>query len=278
VIAPFEASRLKVQRARTHIAELAAGIGAYLGRCPFHLIVEPFSAAPHLQMHAWTMRISEPIPFILSPILGDAIHNLRSALDLLACDLVRMSCANDKGVLFPFCENAADLGDMIKRRRLHRAGRDVVDVLMSLKPYKGGNAALRAIHDLDVDDKHKALIPAIGAAVTPPFGLQLGQHVNSIPSWNSAIEYDGQMLLVLPQITNMKIGDSVPASFNLVFPKGTAIAGSEIIESLHSFARLTDDIVNNLARLRPGPWPAGYAPDANTPVMRRALLIGTTDK
>src|SRR5580704_14961096 len=51
-----------------------------------------------------------------------------------------------KGVNFPFCDNPNKLDDFIKLRNLTRAGPEVVALVKSLKPYKGGNIALRAIH------------------------------------------------------------------------------------------------------------------------------------
>jgi hypothetical protein len=45
----------------------------------------------------------------------------------------------------------------------NRCGNDVVKVLKSLQPYKGGNKLLRTIHDMDIADKHQSLITVFGA-------------------------------------------------------------------------------------------------------------------
>ena len=97
---------------------------------------------------------NEPFPEELSAIFGDIVHNLRTALDLAASACVRANGKSDKGVFFPFCKEASELDAMIKRRNIDRAHPDVVSYIRSLAPYKGGNIALRAIHDLDVRDKH----------------------------------------------------------------------------------------------------------------------------
>jgi hypothetical protein len=47
---------------------------------------------------------------------------------------------------------------MIKRRGFDKAGAAAVKLMTELQPYRGGNVALRAIHDLNIRDKHKMLI------------------------------------------------------------------------------------------------------------------------
>jgi hypothetical protein len=63
-------------------------------------------------------------------------------------------------VYFPFCESKEDLPEMIKRRSFHKAGEAAVALLHEFAPYRGGNIALRAIHDLDIQDKHTSIIVA----------------------------------------------------------------------------------------------------------------------
>src|SRR5262249_39483140 len=52
----------------------------------------------------------------------------------------------------------------IKRRNIDRASPEVLDMVRSMKPYVGGNIILRHVHDLDVDDKHKMIIPTFSHA------------------------------------------------------------------------------------------------------------------
>lgn len=91
-------------------------------------------------------------------ILGDCIHNMRTALDLMASELARLNQQNDKNVYFPFAASIDDFPDAIKNRHFDKCGQDAVDLLKTFSPYKGGNEKLRAIHDLDIQDKHTSLI------------------------------------------------------------------------------------------------------------------------
>ena len=84
-IAPFEASRLKIDRARSHLHSLETEIAAYMAREPFALIVEDWElntkATTGFESHAWVVRIKEYVPKHFSAILGDTVHNHRAPLD-----------------------------------------------------------------------------------------------------------------------------------------------------------------------------------------------------
>jgi hypothetical protein len=253
MIAPFEAAKLKIERANKHIQELELSISSYFAENPCALVVEPFPGMNPLRSHAWIARIRKPVPLSLSAIIGDAVHNLRTALDLLACDLVRLNGRSVRDVYFPFCEKANDLSSAIKDRHLHRAGDDIVSAIKHLKPYKGGNVALRSIHDMDIADKHQALLPVIGA-VSAPAGtigysggkqFQLPQISTTLPA------QDGQIVMGLPA-SQIPLGTELPARFFLAFGEGEGFGNRPVIECLHDLFKTTKDILLTFTALRPG--------------------------
>lgn len=251
MIAPFEASKLKIDRAKRHLRELEDAIAAYITTDPCTLVVEPYPRVP--RQHAWIARIRSPVPHELSPVIGDVVHNLRSSLDLLACDLVALTGRSTKNVYFPFCNTGAELFEAIKKRGIHKAGQDVVRVIQSLKPYKGGNVALRAIHDMDIADKHQALLPVIGG-LTVPVGpiLRAGKEF-PLSQFSTTIVMDGQIIVGLPPTANLPLGTELPIRYLLVFGgDGPGFKGRQIIQFLHELTETADRIVDTLAALRPG--------------------------
>lgn len=66
--APFEAAKLKIERANKHIQELELSIASYFSENPCALVVEPFPGTLH--SHAWIARIRKPVPLFLSAIIG----------------------------------------------------------------------------------------------------------------------------------------------------------------------------------------------------------------
>ncbi len=252
--APFEASKLKLERAAEHLKEFEAAALAYLNSKPCAIVVEPFPGGLHEQMgtQSWNARIRKPMPTKFSVLIGDFVHNLRTALDLLVCDLVTITGKSAADVYFPFCATAADLPRMIRDRKIQRAGMDVVAYIESLKPYKGGNVALRVIHDLDLTDKHRALLPVL-SGVSLPLSKLFGTNLpDAVGNWQSLIDHDGQMVIGTGDYLKIPLGTELPARFFLALDFGPGIGFRPVIEGLHDLAREANSIFKALTSLRPG--------------------------
>jgi hypothetical protein len=153
-------THLKIDRAKQHIGNLDAERVAFLGTNPYRGVPK-FDAKSNR-----TEYILESLPEIPSSIpliLGDAIHSLRTALDYLACELVRSAGVDPGQVYFPISETdkkyASESGG--KTKGMPQAAKDEID---KMRPYKGGNTGLWAIHKLDIIDKHR-LLPTIAMRV-----------------------------------------------------------------------------------------------------------------
>jgi hypothetical protein len=220
----LSASRSKIARAQKHIQELQDEIAEYIASSPVSIKTEPFEMAGK---HGFKFRTEfRGPPQHLSPIIGDIFHNLRSALDLAACECVRANGNSDANVYFPFCDDPDFLPDMIKKRNLHRASQSIVDYIASLRPYKGGNIGLRAIHDLNVRDKHAAIIPAL---------VNIGGPI--IEMWDDEGNHNPRIIT----------DPNKPSELSVVFPHDTALANQQIVETLHGLVGLLSEILDTLA-------------------------------
>lgn len=149
-------AHLKIKRAKTHIADLEAQRIRFLGDNRY-FGVPKFDAETNR-----TQFILETIPTIPDDIpllLGDCVHNLRSALDYLACELVRSSGVDPKRVYFPIYESAERYKAKSdgKTKGMPVKAKQLID---GLCPYSGGNDPLWTIHELDRIDKHR-LLPTV---------------------------------------------------------------------------------------------------------------------
>ena len=253
MISPFDAPRSKLERAKKHLSDYEEAEREFFGRKPCKIVVEDFFGQSVPGSAAFIARIKDPVPNSLSMIIGDLIHNLRTALDLMACDLVRLAGRNPSYVYFPFCESPDDLKDAIRKRNIHKAGEDVVRLVESMQPYKNGNLLLRAIHDLDVYDKHKTVLLTIAAASFPLSDF-LGRSIET-PSgdgrWNTIL-VDGSMVLGLPASMSPPLGTEMPSRFFLCFEDGYPfIKGRPVLEFLHHATKLVDGVIESFASLRP---------------------------
>src|ERR1041385_9134971 len=82
---PFAASRLKIERANKHILELNSVFETFV-QSDFHKLV--VNSDPNTGQDVLQFSILKTLPKDIATIVGDAIHNLRSALDLLICNIV----------------------------------------------------------------------------------------------------------------------------------------------------------------------------------------------
>jgi hypothetical protein len=85
MIKPFEASQLKIARAKRHLQELSTEISSFFERGAVSVVIEQASeyASVPGDMWAFTYREAEPVPATWSAIIGDVLHNLRTSLDII---------------------------------------------------------------------------------------------------------------------------------------------------------------------------------------------------
>lgn len=151
---------LKIKRAKEHINDLNALIDAYLAERPMKLFITQDRKTAE---KSGIVKIERPIPVNVAVILGDALHNLRTALDHLAYHLIGRLTSSEQGIHFPFAwkSDPVSVRQTIRSRQMHLAGEHVADAVQDLNFYFGGNSLLSGLHILDIADKHKLLI-AIG--------------------------------------------------------------------------------------------------------------------
>jgi hypothetical protein len=215
----FAASYVKLARAQTFIEALETELARYIASKPLSGRLRHDAVPPNIYVE-WA-----GITMLPGAIVGDAVHNLRTSLDLMASEMARINSQSDSDVYFPFASNADQFEMVIKSRKFDRAGEDAVALLKSFAPYRGGNERLRALHDLDIQDKHKALVPT---------GHTMTAHIEA--SYN--IEDLAQNTLTLT-------GEDI----HYVFPPDTAFAGQRIIETLKDLMQITHGILEAFASL-----------------------------
>jgi len=237
----FVGTELKISRAKSHIRELENQIVDYIKSKPFKVIVEKKIGSSN---HLWTLRVKHEIPMLFAAIIGDVIHNLRASLDLLATELVEFSGEDAKNVYFPFGNDADGLEDMIKRRRINKAGEGVVDIVRSLKPYIGGNTLLRSLHDLDITDKHKSLVPVAHYAGIKNFHMTgASGPLLTIENLHCGPIRDGMVIMSLPPAGNVRVGQSFNPSLKLCLAENAVDRDDGLIQTLNKYVKMVEEIL-----------------------------------
>ncbi len=154
--------RRKIEWAETHFKNLEAVKCRFIQSAPYAIGSEPDPKPGHEGLQRFfPTRIDEVEPSI-ALIAGDIIHNLRSALDHLACYLVEVGGNSvTTNTMFPIFHG--DSIDEPSFRRKVEGMRDTAkDEIRSSEPYKGGKGHyLWVLHKLDIADKHHALLTTI---------------------------------------------------------------------------------------------------------------------
>lgn len=187
----FSSSIMKLNRAARHAVELEDILSSY------DKIVE-ISIEEHSSLEdMMVMRFIPPPPSEVPMILGDAVHNLRSCLDLLINDIAELRNRPRKSS-FPFAINNSEYHRRLQKDDIRKLGSDVVDILRGLRAYEGGNDDLRGLHDLDIADKHKLIITVTASTF---MRYNMAAHVEGllgIPSGSVAfIGSDGSTMRIL---------------------------------------------------------------------------------
>jgi hypothetical protein len=153
---------LKIERAEMHARNLTQSITDWLARSPptaradfiadrhgYRLILEQFTEPP--LRDEWGL------------LIGDCVHNLRSALDNLCFALAVQRCdppRDPRGIYFPVSGNADTFARSAKST-LEQVSPQVADCLRQWQPFNRGaqdaiaRDALNLLHHLSSQDKHR---------------------------------------------------------------------------------------------------------------------------
>jgi hypothetical protein len=258
--------KLKVERAKSHIKDLEAAFQTFLDSGPYALFGEE---NPQTGEAVVRIAVSKEIPVQWSVIIGDAVHNLRAALDCTVCDLIRLATGTETySGGFPLAENrrvekATRIGKIegvsgpAKRRimRLYRCPR--------------WHDAMWGLHWLDIIDKHNRIIPVASAMLRIEAEVGL---IDVFQGPDGSFRFGGPgpdgVPLMLPagvpdtfkRISPLRqnaelhripagVNENVHATFGIAFAQTKVFEGEPIIETLKYLADLTERTIQVFERV-----------------------------
>lgn len=161
------------------------------------------------------VEIREEPPLELGLILGDLLHNWRSALDCLAHELVRHNGRSpDRRIAFPILADPDKFREQ-SQSRLRGMSEAHKQAIEELQPYPGRDKprgeALRIVNALANLDRHQTIHPTyVGLAATPenpPIKFRSGK---PLPRDNISIEVQipslGQQLTDGAELMRLRLG------------------------------------------------------------------------
>lgn len=148
---------LKIERAEKHTAEALQFLMGFLDTDPYQLSIK---SDPDTREAIIFMSVAKAVPLRLPIIVGDAISNLYSALDYLACELVTANGHRPDRTAFPISERVPTTAKQKARYEAQVSGmtQEVKDLIESMEPYRGADNNLWTLHKLNNINKHRTLV------------------------------------------------------------------------------------------------------------------------
>jgi hypothetical protein len=179
----LDACWAKLRRAEEQIYFLDKQLRSYMERDAYEIVSEP---APRADGKRWCKysSVQDP-PLRLSVVLGELIHDLRSSLDHLVWQLVRLNGRRPSGRNgFPICETLrkgqkSENGSFWlshSPKLIEGVNESHVALIQDLQPYHAGRYAYRhplnVLHSLWNVDKHRVVHAAVMSLERPPVHLE----------------------------------------------------------------------------------------------------------
>jgi hypothetical protein len=265
-VAAIDEIRLKIERAKKHIYDLKSEIATFYATDPY---VSEIKLDPQTGDSVRYLTRCDDVPLSISIIAGDAISNIRTALDHLAYQLVRVGTGKSgpfKGVYFPITDDASELEAAIERK-IKFARKEAKDAVRAIKPYKGGNWPLWHLHRLNNIDKHRLLVAAANTAFRNlgPRDLKMlqdlyrGSHPGQ-PLPDSLTSLTGSWMAVrgfplkvgdelVRGISDVELNHQYRVHFQIAFNEPEVIQRQPILETVHGMAKLVGDIITDFGPL-----------------------------
>jgi hypothetical protein len=242
----FRGSRLKVERADKHIADINSLLEVFIGSDFYDLTIDKdFDTGENILRCNIKTRMEEEK---IALIIGDALHNLRSALDLLYYETVGLCNGTaTKWTRFPF----ADTRDQLVGRSLNPAlekkqiTRNVYNLILNIvKPYEGGNVALWTLDDLNITDKHQLLIPVFKLMMLRDVRFEDEQH-RPLPRLQSEffMSDPGIALIDGANGLNITVKDKGRAAADILLAKDLLLKIQAIVPTLRG---ITEEVTNTI--------------------------------
>jgi hypothetical protein len=162
----FKGARLKIGRADHHISDLERQFAAFVAEKPhrFSMHIDPHT------LHT-IMRVSfiKEVPAQFALIIGDAIHNLRTALDHTVWEIVGFAQrTQDRQLAFPTGHTRTTFESSCNG--IKAPSQWVRDALMSTEVFPQGTGDdLYNLTRLDNADKHTVITPVLRGTSLPSF-------------------------------------------------------------------------------------------------------------
>ena len=245
----FSAARLKLKRADKHIADVQQIV---LGLPDAYHSTAERDEESGLQIIRYFPPDTEMLASDLAVIIGDAIHNLRTAIEYGYLGVIerRATSAFDEHTKFPIGETREFVENALKGRKIDVLCPALFQwIVTQVKPYRAddGNCIITCLHDFDVSDKHWLLLPMVQVFDATGIILENEQgHETTGNTYAITVENAGPYWIAFPR--NYKIKNNGKLSPTVVFNERNPFQGSTVLGTLSDFSKTATYLVEIMSK------------------------------
>ena len=241
----FHGARLKIERAKKHVRDLN-GILVRINAHPHAILIE---TDPNTGYDSLKFEPSEAVPEEFMCIAGDALHNLRTALDFVANDIeFATNGKRSRHTKFPVYDTRDELVAAIHGGFKDKAPERVVNFIVDvIQPYEAGDGKpIWALHALDIEDKHRLLVPYVKFQWIRRVCYKDGTgEVFELPEWAATTDHISKFPT---RKRKVEVTDKGKATISVVFAHGLPLGGRHIFPTLNNLAVFIDRTVFSIER------------------------------
>jgi len=241
---PFSrGSELKIHRAKKHVRDLQREWIIAYKRSSHNISVKD---DPDTGDSILELSLDQSVPDKIPLIVGDAVHNLMSALDFVINDIEFFRHGKRSTFTkFPVYETREKLVAAVNGGLRDKVPSVVIDFIVdSVQPYRRGNGdCLWSLHALDIIDKHRIVIAKKEIALIRDITCEDGGgRYFTIPVW----EFSGRLpsVHICQGWRNLQLTSKGKASFSIVFGNGMPFYGFPILPTLYKLVDFVGSTVD----------------------------------
>jgi len=242
----FRDANLKLVRAEKHIFDLKFAITILKQTCTSTVEKHPETGIQELKhiVPNYEDAISE-----LALIVGDAIHNLHTALDFAWHSTISIHAprAISKSTKFPVRNSRPELKAALEGIKVDRDIPALFKVILDeFKAYAGGNDFLWTLHDLDISDKHIFLLEFSPQATVSEITVE-DENGNVVTGSSMLIQTNPPYSFGFNP--KWKLKNYGKLSLEVAFKEAGIFKGVQVLEMLRIFSIVASNIVHRLEKL-----------------------------
>ncbi len=243
VAAILKGPRLKVKRANSHIDSIIRD-SVPLARELYEIVNEPeFSIAVLAQPDRFQLayRPKEPVTDHFSPIIGDAVNNLREALDYWINAALK-AVGQPRKAHFPFSEEWENLETSPNYSTIQKAFPDAAKfILKEIKPCRDTNLYLWASTSLCNFNKHNDFVPTISVVNIDNINARIGTNIIQ----NCGVGGDANRpIVMISSDSPITIDNDFSTSVEITFPDGAIFENRPVVPTITQMSKVVSETLN----------------------------------